>query len=547
MAEDRFNTDDFQNVTTADLVDAMYGEIQSLIEQGSPENIAFHYFLPGIPFGPELASFMDLGPAPKPLENEGDAGEVRFTGNDVVRSAVNFARIVDHIPTVGQVLTKTSEGDDTAVVDLNALISSGRTVSTIYKSVLDNCKVINNSLSPEDEIRLKELRAKLFKPPVPEASAELEETAAEPEAADLSLDELLGDGLDTGDIVTDPSELGEPTPLMFAYQATRTAFEMVQAEQLQFASTITASNPNAGALLALSKQKIEAARKRWENLGQKELVESIQAQIEQLSLGGMPQYVSNLRRLLEANKMHAAVFATDEGATLLTEDAYYAALRPNGILRAPSFLKITIDSDHVETWKSMSSTSTSVKGAFLGLPLFATGKGKKVSEDSEQKFFSEGFSITFEIVQGLIDLPWCDLAFIESDAYTTVDPETKKPLDEVNEIIELSDGKRPPSGVMPIIPTTIYFARDVVVKSDALLTLSDTEKDTFNADAGISFFGFGASGDRMSKTTTVDTSRLDTEGEIRLDGLFIIAMASRFLEKAPNPDFESHPSSSDWI
>jgi hypothetical protein len=83
---------------------------------------------------------------------------------------VNFARIVDLIPTVGSVLTNTSTDPD-MVVNLNSLIASGRTVSSVYESVLQNCKVINNGLTPGDEERLKKLRALLYIDPVPAATA----------------------------------------------------------------------------------------------------------------------------------------------------------------------------------------------------------------------------------------------------------------------------------------------------------------------------------------------------------------------------------------
>jgi hypothetical protein len=129
MAEKRFAKDNIRNLTPGDLVDAVYGAIQSLIERGRPDNVVFHYFLPAIPFGPELAAFMDLGAQPKEIGNSDQDGTTLFTGNDLVRSAVNFARIADLIPTVGEVLKKTSGADDATVVDLNSLIASGRTIS----------------------------------------------------------------------------------------------------------------------------------------------------------------------------------------------------------------------------------------------------------------------------------------------------------------------------------------------------------------------------------------------------------------------------------
>src|SRR5699024_8548386 len=115
-----------------------------------------------------------------------------------------------------------------------------------------------------------------------------------------------------------------------------------------------------------------------------------------LSRAGMPQYVNDLRELLEANQLRASVFASEEsGVGLLTEQAYYTALRPNGILKAPSMMKIILDSSESQRIHKAKERSTSVRaGGFLSfVPLFGTGSGKKTSSDTERQFFSEGFHI----------------------------------------------------------------------------------------------------------------------------------------------------------
>lgn len=570
---------DFTNLTAGDLTDAVYGQVQSLIEQGRPDNVLFHYFLPGIPFGPELAAFMDLGPAPAQLDTTDEQGQQAFSGNDLVRSAVNFARIVDHVPAVGEIVARTTDKAGDAVVDLNALVSGGTTVSGVYEAVLNHCKVINNALTPEEEQLLVKLRSLLYKnpsatldtgqptptepttPPAPPpppggpAPGSPVDGGTEFEIPDLDTnpaadaEAILGGGADIGDFVADASAVADLTPAMQTYELTRLAYEQVMDTELEKRRTISSDDPNAGALLAASNRRIEAALKRWEGLGQKNKIETIQAKIAQLSLGGMPLYVDNLRRRLAANKLQAAVIATaSAGAAPVVEEAYYAALRPNGILRAPSLLKIAIDSSSTRSLSTMSAKSTSGKAGFLGMPLFASAAGNTTSEDLERRFFSEGFSISFEIVQGLVDRQWLDLAFLLSDAYTMVDPADKKSeLDPVSKIVQLSDGQQPPGGVMPIIPMTVYFARDVTVKSTALKAMTQSEKDMLTGKGAVSFLGFGAAGQHSSKTTRVETSQLATSGELTMRGTFLVAVASRVLEKAPDPDFTGHPDPADWI
>lgn len=543
-----------ENVTAADLADAAYGAIQSIIEPGSPNNVAFHYFLPGIPFGPELASFMDVGQVPQDVEQTDAEGNVIFTGNDMMRAAVNFARMMDHVPATGETLTPTS-GGEAGTVDLNALISSGNTVSGTYHAVLHHCQVVDNALSAEDQERLRKLRALLYEE-VPDDSGEGEGGTVDelldadaPLGAEIDLDALIGDGADVGDFGVDASAVPQPTRLMAAYEATRIAYEQVQSTELlrmQEAGT----GPAAGAVIAAAQRRIDAAKRRWEVLGRKNRVERIQAAIAQLELGGMPMYVDNLRRVLDASRMDAAIIATDEGVAPIVESAYYTALRPNNVLRAATLMRVSMDSSLRRDWKSLrkSSTEGSGGGLFLGIALW--GGGGKVSEDQERKFFSEGFSISFELVQGLVDRgQWFDLPFLTSRAYTTVNPEdTTEKLDPVHQIVQLSDGQRPPSGSMPLVPMTAYFVRNLTVRSRALLSLSDTEKDSISGGGGLTFLGmFGGGGQHTTTTTTVDTTRASRDGELTFTGMYLIALASRMMPLAPNPDFETWPSGDDWI
>ena len=48
-----------ENLSAEDMRDFMYGEIRAMIEGNVPDNVCFHYFMPPIPFGRELAAFMD--------------------------------------------------------------------------------------------------------------------------------------------------------------------------------------------------------------------------------------------------------------------------------------------------------------------------------------------------------------------------------------------------------------------------------------------------------------------------------------------------------
>lgn len=550
--------DEIKNLTAADMRDHMYGEIQSMIEGNAPDNATFHYFMPPIPFGPELAAFMDIGPKAQEWKDKG------FTNNDLMRSAINFASIVDYVPEI----SKDQKGE---VIDINSLIASGQKISNAYESVLSNCRVVNNSRSEEDKEKLSKLRALLYKEPAEEDKVDapvaetddidslLNDSSSSDELSDddllsalgeeeVDLDDLFADGASQEDIVADPNTISEPTSAMKLYDALSINYDAVVLNALDELKKVSPNDPNAGLRKKILMRKIRAAKQRWEAQGRKTLVESIIARIEQLSQGGMPEYLAELRERFEGNQVLASLFADEElGSSLLSESAYYTALRPNGILNSTGMMKVTISSDSMSNERKFKNSKTSggVDLPFSFGTIEASASHEKTKRNAE--FFSEEFEISFEIVQGLIDRPWFAKDFIESRAYTTVDPRTNQPIDPVAQITKLSDGKNPPEeGLLKAIPMTVYFIKNLVVRSKALARLSESEREEISGKAGVSIFGFGANAEHENTTINTSYSRAGSFGEIRADGIYLVGMSSIYLKNSPNPDFDSFPEDQ-WI
>lgn len=550
---------EIKNLTAEDMRDFMYGEIQSMIEGNAPDNACFHYFMPPIPFGPELAAFMDIGPKAKEWKDKG------FTNNDMMRSAVNFASIVDYVPAI-------SKEDKGQVIDINTLISSGVKISNVYESVLRNCRVVNNSRSEEDKEKLEKLRALLYVPPkeepireegeekVDDLDALLSDSSSLDDLSDddllsglgddddFNLDDVFDDGASTEDIVSDPNAISEPTRAMKLYDALAARYDAVRLSAADELKKISPNDPNAGLRLKVLKRKVRAAKRRWEAQGRKTLVESIMARIEQLSQGGMPEYLSELKDRFEGSEILASLFSDDEnGLSFLSESAYYTALRPNGILNSKGMMRVNISSSSMQSERKFkhSKTSASVNLPFSFGTIGGGGSHEKTTRNSE--FFSDEFEISFEIVQGLVDRPWFAKDFIESRAYTTLDPRTNEPLDPVAQITKLSDGKVPPEeGLMKAMPMTVYFIKDLTVRSKSLARLSESEIEKMSGNAGVSIFGFGANAEHENTTINTNYSRAGTMGEIKADGIYLVGMSSIYLKNSPNPDFESF-SKDDWI
>lgn len=535
--------DEIKNITAEDMRDYMYGNIQDLIEGSNKlDNVVFHYFMPPIPFGPELASFMDIGPTAKAWRDEG------FTIRDMMRAAVNFSTIVDYVPVLGD------GSNGSSIVDMNALISSGTKISNLYKSILENSRIFNNERSAEDKEKLRVLRELLYvEPPALEESTEVADGTALDDAdltAPLDVDDsdFLTDifedgGLSSGDLITDPASLSTPTRPMQLYEALRSLYDQTELVVFDQLKNINPNDPNAGRRIKALKNKLRAVKQRWEAQGHKTKIENILARIEQLSQGGMAEYKSDLKENFEGNQIEVSVFADEEqGMGLLTEQAYYTALRPNGILNAPG-TQVSISNSNSSRWSKFkrSSTSASFKAPVIGIFGGANASVTKFDQNQQNSFFKEDFEISFEIVQGIIDRPWFAKDFVECRAYSTVDPQTNLPIDAVNQITELSDGKNPPSGQLPALPTTVYFVRNLKVKSKALANLSERDIDKFSAGGGVSIFGFGLEAEHKNETIETNYSRAGASGEITATGTYLVGMSSVFLKKAPNPDFESFP------
>jgi len=197
---------------------------------------------------------------------------------------------------------------------------------------------------------------------------------------------------------------------------------------------------------------------------------------------------------------------------------------------------------------SRSETSVAAAGFFPSLPLVGSGSGRHMEKEREREFFSEGFSISYEIVQGIVDRPWLDMTFLESRAYTTAHRDSGKSLDPMNDgLIQLSDGGSPPKGMLPAIPMTAYFVRNLRVHSSAFKTISQSEWEEWEGNWSLAFAGFGASGEHTSDTHEFNHSHARTSGTIELTGQFLIGIASRYVPKAPNPNYKDYPDDDDWI
>lgn len=550
-------------ITTEDLISALYGEIKAVVERGKPDNMVVQYFLPGIPFGAELLAFMDIGSGRSKHKEEG------LSVNGLFSSAINFSRIVDYVPVLPKAgnpnITVLDSIDEPDIVTIESLFSSGRTISKTYGAVLDNAKVIDQQPSDAVKEALRKLRGKLFTEKE-QTSAPLDDDINDSTLLgdeELDLDALLGEEITEEEIIEDPDQLVTPTTLLKNYEILQNFAFQVKARELEKQSRLRSNDVRTNDLIALSNKRIAAAEKKWQIQGRKLAVERIRARISQLEREGPVEYIEKLRDLFAGYHISASVIDASSVVDVDEDDpdapanqlssvqdtALYTALRPPGILRAPTVMKVSLDTSKTKRHKkkSGSNTSGSFRGAFGGL-FGGKASASHEREKQEKDFFGSHFKLTFELVQGIIDRPWFDLAFLESSVYTTTAVKTGDPLSLTDEIVHLSDGNRPPEGVMPLIPVSVYFVRNVKIQSRKWANASESERreTSIAASAGWGPFGRVKLNHNSSSEEEV-SSEIDSNGNLEMNGIFLIGMASRYTEKMPDPNFSKFPEESDWI
>jgi hypothetical protein len=430
--------------------------------------------------------------------------------------------------------------------------------------------VVNNELSDKEKAIQQKLYNLLYKGPIDpaeeegepapgpaksEKDAELDALLGGPEDGDddFDLDALFSDGAEVGDFVADDKAVPEATQLKKAYDALEVLVDNVIAAENDKLNKLDPTLSNSAMMIKRAQDRVARAEAKWRTAGQKDRVEAIQAKLEQYSRGGMPLYLSRLRRQLEDNLLVASVTQDAADVDSVLAKAYYTALRPNGILDAGSLMKVTISNTQREAFMRFENSKTS-GGASLPIPQTPLGIGikrEKSDGEVEREFLRQDYTITFEIVQGYIDRPWLDLSFLQSRAYTTFHPETGKALDPVNEILTFSDGQVPPvEGRLRAIPVAAYFVRNMKIQSRAFMNLSDSERESVATGGELNFAGFPfakiAEIEHQSAGGENSSARFSSDGTLEMTGTFLIALASRYLEKAPNPDFDAF-GKDNWI
>jgi len=257
------------------------------------------------------------------------------------------------------------------------------------------------------------------------------------------------------DLVTDEEkEITGPSPMVLAYNDRMANYINTALEYNQHRIDALAGNDpkdvqywaiNANLLRA----KVRAAMDDWITNGYKDDYEEIGAYIDQVQARDMSMLKAQYKDDLEK----ARLTGLSSGS-----DFFYTALVPGDFLKSGGWSNYTFDSSdfhsHSDSHFDASGWSASGSAGFMGIGAHGGASSSSQTSSYNGSFSLEHFNLSFQICQTMIVRPW-HKNFVVSKLwrFDPNNPEAKGDL--------VSDGGKPPKGLIPAYPTAAVFIRNL--------------------------------------------------------------------------------------
>ncbi len=441
----------------------------------------FSWCTPGIPFTAEDFSFCTKG-----LGGGATVEEEKL----LIQQAFNFAQAVDFVP------------DATGVYNQDPQQAIFRTAETrmshIYGEILRLSKVVASDITDAEKAKLDKFR------------------------------KLLRVTKKTKNLVTDEeTEVTQDSPLLQAYNEKMAAYiaTAIVYNNARVAAQ-SASGTNKEPVLnftnnaALYRLQVKAAADAWTSGGYRNEVDQMNAFINQVTQRDMALWK---QRLLE---MYGDAEMTALGPG---QKFFYTSVIPGSFATAAGWTKFTMSHETVDS-STLSKTNGFSVGGGVNFGLFSVGANvRHESADYKSNFAVSSFKLSFDLTQVVVSRPWFYPEFFMNRGWTlpkgagwTYD---KWP----------SDGKLPPDGSFIAYPTTILFARNIVIESADFATAFKAHSSSTSAGMSVGWGPFSLSGTyRHGEQSTNFHSEADAQS-VTVPGMQIIGFVNHLVGKAPNP------------
>lgn len=507
-------------VLPSDLMNSVIGKLYDVLTNGdsvappSPDNY-LAWCTPGVPYAPEEFDFCSEGLTgihkkragdEDVSEDEGDSDDDdtsveelnQLLAQDATRKyiqAENLARFADLIPDTSGI-----EGTQTVNV-----WNVENTLSQAYEHLLRFCQVADIEPDARTKKKLERLRG------------------------------LLQTKKIERDIITEEeTEVMVDSPLVKKYFEKMQNYMSVALEYNTYRiNALAANDPVAVHFWALNgpilRNKVIAARGDWIANGYKEQYEKIAAYLAHVEGRNMVSLLAQYKDDLDKSTLSSLA----SGA-----DFYYTSLIPGGFARTnQGWTKFSFAKSDFDSHYDYSSRKTGASGG-LNFGLFSiggTGGSKKTEVNS--KVDASTFSLSFFIAQIPIIRPWFNTNFLVSKywRFDQANPAFKNQM--------ISDGKRPPNGMLPAYTTTCLFIKDLSLNFSERDSTYKSIKTSAHGGGFVSYGPFAIGGSHKQDNFERDTHADYKDQGISVEGMQLIGFKCHMLPESPAPN----PSILDWV
>jgi len=457
------------------MVNSIMGKLYNILTNGDDtvpksEDNFFSWATPGIPIEPTDFEFLSqgltgvvkkskldeirgTGAATEGAATEGAAAEnteitpqmletLRAQDTEgLYMQAENFSRLVDFVPDVASTTNN-------QFAQLSVMNNEG-TLSERYEYILRMSQVMQSELPAQTKEKIEKFRSL------------------------LSVTKTKKDLIDDTEI-----QVTEPSPMVVAYNQKMAAYENAALEyNSRKIDGLTADNVKAVHFwhnnANILRHRVRQAMADWVNDGYKNDYERIAAFIDQV----MQRDMSLLKQQYRDDLEKARLTGTASGS-----DFYYTSLVPGNFMKASGWTEFTFSSSDFNNSSNssydFSKSSSRVGGGYLGI----FGGGGSASSTSGQtqshvQFDSANFGMSFKITQVPIVRPWFKSSYLMSKLwrFDPSNPEAKGDM--------VSDGGKPPKGLIPAYPTSMICIKDLSLRFSKSSGFTDAEASWKRASA----------------------------------------------------------------
>jgi hypothetical protein len=279
----------------------------------------------------------------------------------------------------------------------------------------------------------------------------------------------------------------------------------------------------------LMQMKVRAAENDWISNGYRDEYDRINAAlaaVEGRSFALLKQrYKEDFFRSLLTNPSSGANFP-------------YTAPTPADFARSESgWSEFLFHSGSFKSNHKLTSSSTSGAGGFsIGIFTIGGGGGFKKS-NTVHTINTERFSLKFKMARVPVYRPGINLAYIKSGFWR---------FDQQNEEYKntlLSNGGKPPQGLMPAITTDCIFVKDLYLDFGESTSEFERESKQAYGGGGVSYGPFHLGGRHSNSRDEQKYEAEWSQQGVHIKGMQLIGFLCYTLDKCPDPN----PNVTDWI